>query len=1211
MADTSEKRKKKPDPNRVQRQASDPKVSVWVSASAGTGKTKVLTDRVLRLLLDGAKPEDILCMTFTNAGASVMKNRIRQVLSQWATCPEKTLEASVRKLSGKKPTIADKKRARQLFAEFLETPGGMQIQTIHSFSQSLIRRFPIETGIPPYFDVLDDQTSQELLRDAQAEILNKVRLNKKSALAKAVSLITPEVGEEDFVSLIGSITYRRDQVKNIISDHGGIKKTIHAVYDYLGAEYGSNARAIKEQIFDNAGYKGHAPHRSSLQEAADLMVAGSAADQEKAYVIQEWLNSTPAERMEIYDDYLNVFLTAKGEKRKRFATKQCGEASSILETEAHRLVQGVEAVKTTNVANGTEALLVLSNAILQSYERRKKEQNLLDYDDLIYYANKLLEDDGATAWALRKLNGNLSHVLVDEAQDTNPAQWQIVANITREFFNGKGRAKRSGKTMFVVGDEKQSIYSFQRADPEEFSRRKKFFAEQVKKAGGQWRSVDMEVAFRSSPAIMNVVDAVFKNPEAADGLTFDNKTEIKHDPFRQGQSGTVEVHPVRKYQGQKPIEPWSLPLEMEDIDDPSVELAETMADQIKEWLDNGQNLKSRKRAISPSDIMILVRRRSAFVDHMVRALKKRDVPVAGADRMSLRDQIAVMDLVALAEVMVLPTDDYKLACLLKSPLIGMTDQDLEKIAIGRKTSLWQALEQKALSAKENTDLFKRSFDYLSTMKKTMDAERPYEFYSEVLMKACPADDGSGLYAMYSRLGFEAEDPIVEFLNAIERFERTHSPSLQGFLSWLEAGQAEVKRVAENEPENPKVHIMTIHGAKGLEAPIVMLPDTTGIPADNTRTRPKLLWPFDDRKILLWVPRAELENTKFSEEREKLEKERDREYHRLLYVAMTRAEDHLHVYGYQNKKNRNPQCWYDLIREGMVSNMGDKAQLIDPDAEGNTPEEDQTVKHEVTQTARPRPDGLKPVEKKRRVGVPLWARTLPEKGATLVKKFKPSQGAKQETNDNQYVPRTSSPFKSKPDRYHAKVGTLVHELLQYLPNVAEDKWDDAATKYLSKPVWEITKTDQQEIKKSVMGVLRDEEFGHLFGPRSRPEVNLTGMIEKDGENQRLAGQIDRLVVGEKTIWIVDYKNSMHIPQNIEDISETYLIQLGAYRQALKQIYPGKQIKCALLWTREAKMQTVPAKLLDQVCRKHKIKGVKMQAASPAPRVIQSKNRRPKI
>lgn len=1208
----------RPDPNVVQRQASDPLASVWVTASAGTGKTKVLTDRVLRLMLSGTKPDEVLCLTFTKAAASLMTNRIRDELSTWATCDDAVLQERLTKLTGRKPEAETVTRARQLFAEFLDSAGGMRIQTIHSFSQSLLRRFPIESGIPPYFDVMDDQTSAQMLRDSQADVLRQAQRQPNSKLAEAVNLVTPEMSEDDFSALVNELTYRRGQLLSIFTASGGLENTVDEVYKTLKAPRGTDARQMNAELNSDDGLHGDAPDIDALEHAADILAAGSATDLEKAKMIKAWILH-PEQRQELFWDYASVFLTQDREMRKRLTTKASAGAQEIMEQEARRLMDGIEQISTMNVARGTESILRLSSAILDKYSEKKRSLNLLDYDDLVHNANKMMNQDNAAAWVLQKLPGNLKHILVDEAQDTNPDQWQLVAAIAREFFNGPGRKPSKDNTIFVVGDEKQSIFSFQRADPKEFALRKKFFADLVKQSGGKWREVEMEIAFRSSPAITQAVDAVFANPEAADGLFFEGEADtkqVRHTPFRKGQAGLVEVHPVVKGAEEAPLKPWSLPLQMENAKDPAGDLAENIAEQIKGWLDSGEQLESRKRPINPADILILVRRRSEFVDDMVRALKKRDIPVAGADRMSLRAQIAVMDLVALGESLLFPKDDYKLASVLKCPLIGMNDQQLEDLAVGRSGDLWSALTAKAAAAPaEEKNIYREAFDYLSKLKATFNTERPYEFYSSVLMNGCPANPKSGLNAMYQRLGFEAEDPLVEFLNAVERFEKNHVASLQGFLTWLDAGEAEVKREINLNPETPRVHIMTVHGAKGLEAPIVILPDTTGLPEDNARARPKFLWPEGNRTVPLWVARSDLESKGFAAERERAELERDREFRRLLYVAMTRAGDRLYVHGYQNADRRSEKSWYSLIKTGLQQFLPGTEEVDAAPANDNkslkdgfnkatnpaqaTPEEatpvpEKVLRFKVKQTARPQNDGVKPLGKARAVGIPVWARTVPEQTGPKVKKFRPSEY--KQSNDHFSAP---SPLEAETETYYRKLGTVIHELFEFLPSLPPEEREAAARKHLSKPAWALNERDQEASARQVMKILNDPEFGALFGPNSRAEVSITGHFDQAGEKQLMSGQIDRLVVDDKTVLIVDFKNAGKVPETVEEVSHKYIVQLASYRMALQQIYPDKQIKCALLYTREAKLMPLPNNKLAAALRGIKLKPHGKKAA-PKPK-----------
>ncbi|MDD9900690.1 MAG: double-strand break repair helicase AddA [Alphaproteobacteria bacterium] len=1160
------------DPSVPQRHASDPKASVWVTASAGSGKTKVLTDRTLRLMLDGVEPDQLLCLTFTKAAAAVMTIRIRDELSIWASCPEPELKKRLKNLTGETPDTKQIRKARKLFTAFLDADGGAQIQTIHAFAQKMLHRFPIESGIPPYFDVMDDQTAADMLRQAQADVLRRAQDEPDTPLAKAVRIITPEVAEDDFNTLINTLTARRGQLLAIFADQGGVDQTTRNVYNWLGTPEGLTGKNLIQQLNSAIGINGRAPDFEALNNAADILATGSDTDRERATIIKAWLLN-PETREDIFTDYAATFLKADGTPRKSLATKKAAFAEPALRIEAERLVKGLDTIATANLAENTESLLRLTAAILENYEARKRAHNLLDFDDLVHRANRMMREDHAGAWILQKLPGDLKHILIDEAQDTNPDQWHLVSAIAQEFFKGPTVKNAKDRTIFAVGDEKQSIFSFQRADPKEFENRRRLFGNLVNEAGGDWREVELRVAFRSSPAVTEAVDAVFDNPEATDGLFIDSEGQnkkVRHTPFRTGQAGLVELHPLIRPKEKMEPEPWSLPLTREDAPHPAADLADNIADKIKGWLDKGEKLESRGRAISPADIMILVRRRTEFVDHMISALKKRDIPVAGADRMALRTQIAVMDLTALGDCLLFPKDDYKLACVLKSPLVGMNDTQLEEIAARRKDDLWSSLATKA--AEDGADpLFKEAHSYLEELKAHVNDKRPYEFYANVLTDACPAGE-SGMAAIYSRLGAEAEDPVTEFLNAAERFSKNHVPTLQGFLSWLEAGEAEVKREISLNPDAPRVHIMTTHGAKGLEAPIVILPDTTGVPADNARTRPRFLWPDEGRPVPLWAPRKDLENDVFRQQREKAEKDRDREYRRLLYVAMTRAADRLYVFGHHGERKLDPQSWYGLIEKGFKEKLTHRA----------TQDKNGVIRLTVPQTAAPVPDGMKPATRRKKTIVPAWAKSAPKTAAPVMPKFTPSAAM-----DRQDVPAARSPLDDHHESYLQKLGTIVHSLFEFLPDVENDKREEAAKKYLSKPAWKLTPKEQERTLKSVLATLNDPEFGTLFGNNSLPEVSIAGYIEHDGRKEMMNGQIDRLVVDGDTVLIVDYKNSRRVPKATADIDEKHIIQMAAYRLAVQQIYPDKNVKCALLYTRKAQLMPLATADMDAACQKAKI------------------------
>ena len=667
------------DPNVLQRLASDPESSVWVGASAGTGKTKVLTDRVLRLMLAGTDPSRILCLTFTKAAAAEMANRIPDRLSVWAVAEEDRLRANLHALTGHEPSRGEVVAARRLFARVLDTAGGMKIQTIHAFCQSLLRRFPLEAGLAPNFEVMDDRTAEELLAEAKQSVLLAGRYEPGGMLSGAVDLLTGSVSEDEFNELLASLTAERGRLKRILDAQGGLEPAIAALRAGLRVADGETdltvlSRACAAGAVDETG----------LRRACATLATGTKTDVERGIGIQSWLDGDEQRRLRGWTDYLSVYLTSEGEPRKALMTKKPSEADpmalEILQREAARLVAIMEERRRVAVAAHTSALLVLGEALLGRYQRLKDARGVLDFDDLILAASSLLTGGAgadACAWVLFKLDGGLDHVLIDEAQDTNPEQWAVVSAIAEEFFAGLGARDDRVRTLFVVGDDKQSIFSFQRADPAEFARMRRHFDAKVNAANRTWRIVDLQTSFRSVGAVLAAVDKIFAGGLARDGVA-GPEVEVRHVAHRRGMAGRVEIWPLVSPQDAADPDPWSLPLEPEQADKPVARLARTMADRIARWLADGEMLVSRNRPLRPGDIMVLVRSRDQFVGHLVRALKDIGVPVAGVDRMVLTEQLAVMDLMALARFLVLPEDDLNLAILLKSPLVGLSEEQDRK-----------------------------------------------------------------------------------------------------------------------------------------------------------------------------------------------------------------------------------------------------------------------------------------------------------------------------------------------------------------------------------------------------------------------------------------------------------------------------------------------------------------------------------------------------
>ena len=1144
------------DPRRDQRPAADPRASVWVAASAGTGKTSVLTDRVLALLLAGTPPTRILCLTFTKAAAAEMANRIGERLGRWTTAPDHELAKEISDLVGETPRDDTLERARRLFARVVDAPGGLGIETIHAFCQSLLRRFPLEAGVVPHFQVMDERSAAELMDRARDEILLSARRGVDEALAAVLCEVTSHVQEEEFRELMAGLAKERGRLARLVARPKGLESAIAAVYRRLGLGPGERPEAIVA-----AACQASAFDDGALGAAVAALARGSAKDKERAAVIAGWL-ADAAGRAAMLPGYRKVFLTEKGEARSTLATKAvleaAPEAERALRAEAERLVALDERRNAAIIAGATAALLTLGGALLAAYERHKAVEALLDYDDLILETRRLLESRGAD-WVLYKLDKGLDHILIDEAQDTNPDQWRVIALLAEEFFAGEG-AREERRTIFAVGDAKQSIFSFQRADPAAFNEMRRHFAARVKAAGGAWRSMALERSFRSTPAVLRAVDAVFARPEAADGVGRADEA-IRHAAFRQGRAGLVEMWPVVTPRERMGLEPWSPPLRREPVDSPPARLAACIAARIKRWLLEGEPLPSKARPIRAGDIMVLVRRRTVFVEELVRALKAAGVPVAGIDRMVLTDQLAVMDLMALARFLLLPEDNLALASVLKSPLIGLDEEQLFNLAYGRGTrTLWQELARRA----DEDPAFAAAHAYFAGLLARVDFLRPYELFAAVLGTPGVAAAKSGRHRIIARLGPEAEEPLDELLALALGYERAHVPSLERFLRWAESGRAEIKRDPEASARD-EVRVMTVHGAKGLEAPIVILPDTMQAPRES----PRLLW-LDGEEAgspggFLWPPRRAHEETVAATLRAEANRKRDQEYRRLLYVAMTRAQDRLYVCGWRGAKEAPPDGWYNLVRDGLAGIAepfvfdcsreipegwaGEGLRLVSP----------QEVVAEREHRGPDLPENQEPL--------PLWARDPPPPEPLPARPLAPSRPPEEE-------PAVHSPLGTD-EGLRFRRGLIVHRLLEALPELAPAKRAAACRRYLARPTHGLSNAEREELAVETLAVLADPAFAPLFGPGSRPEVALTGLVN----GSVISGQVDRLLVTPEEVLVVDYKTNRPPPAAVEGVAALYLRQMAAYRALLRAIYPGRRVRAALLWTEGARLMPLPDGLLD--------------------------------
>ena len=1130
-----------------QRQASDPAVSAFVAASAGSGKTKLLTDRMLRLMLGGAAPNRIQCLTFTKAAAAEMSLRLQHRLGRWVTLDDDALDEELQSLLVP-PSDRARSDARALFAQVLDLPGGMRIGTIHAFCQSLLRRFPLEAAISPHFRLVEDADARSAMEQAREGVLAAAPADELRDLAGLVNA-------EGFGRLVAMLDARRNELAPALA----------MAEPRLAA---AMRRAVGVNARDDASLLAAAvewPERDAVAAAMRLAQAhGSPVVQQRAERMLGWLGLPPELRQEHWAEWLAELLTSAGGPRAtsafaaaRLAAKH-PEIIELMVAEQARVLAIEDSRRALRVAAASTALLLLAAPVLEAYDRRKTDGGLLDYGDLIGRTSQLLRDPGA-AWVLYKLDGGVDHLLLDEVQDTAPEQWQIAHRLTEEFFAGLGAAAEEGRhrTFFAVGDPKQSIYSFQGADPAEFERSRAQMASRVGPV--DWRDVTLDVSFRSTPPVLALVDAVFADPVAAKGVADDGP--LRHFADRAGMAGRVELWPLTPVPESPDAPPWTVPERNLGLVSAPQRLADALAGWIAGQIRAGVQLESRGRPLTPGDILVLVRRRNDFAQSLVRALKARGVPVAGLDRLVLGEQAAVQDMLALCDAVLLPDDDLAVACVLTSPLGGLDDDDLMRLSIGRPGTLWEALRTRAAER----PAWQQAWGLLSALQARADFVTPHALIAEALGPL------GGRARLLARLGAEASEPLDELLNAAMAYTATHAPSLQGFVHWLRRSGAEVKREAEGA--GGTVRIMTVHGAKGLQAPLVILPDTTGLPPKDE----PFGWRTDPQTgvtLPLWSPRKELRCAAVDEARAAEQARQMQEYNRLLYVALTRAEDQLLICGWEARKGVAQESWYRIVERAFHALNGRSA----PFAAVTNPWEGEHLTHETGQTASA--SGTAPQSLGSAPPLPDWAGCAPgwQPHAPPPEPAVPVPLAPSRPDGAGFgpVPRSASPLLSRDDPSRRFLrGKLVHTLLQHLPDLPEAARPAAAAAYLHHGGFDLTEDAAAELAGQVMAVLAHPELAPLFGPTGRAEQPLTGLIG----SAVITGVVDRMAVLPNEVIVADYKTNRTAPADVANTPVMYLRQLAAYRAVLRGIYPDRTVRCALVWTEQAAVVPIPQALLD--------------------------------
>lgn len=1092
-----------------QHDAADPARSTWLTANAGSGKTRVLTDRVARLLLAGVDPQHILCLTYTKAAASEMQNRLFGSLGGWAMLGDAELAEALAKLG--EPGPHDLSHARTLFARAIETPGGLKIQTIHAFCAAILRRFPLEAGVSPQFAEIDDGQA----RDLRAQVMDALALHRPEVVAALADRFTGE----DFDALSAEIVTHQDRFAGEPSD----------LRDAFGLAQGDTEETLAARVF--LGGEG-----ALLARLTEVLSHGSssdlrAADRLRGLGTPPGLTDLPAlEHLFLFGEKAKAPF---GSKAGAFPTKAgrlaLGPDIDALDAFMDRVADARETRLALAALDRSQALHTFARAFLPAYADAKAQRGWLDFDDLIRRTRALLSDSAAASWVLYRLDGRIEHILVDEAQDTSPAQWDVIGRLAEEMTSGDdGGTPRS---LFVVGDRKQSIYSFQGADAAAFDRMRAHFEDRLS-AGPGLSTLQLEYSFRSSAAILSAVDHTMA---AAGGLGEDSA----HLAFHDARPGRVDLWPV--IPPSETVDPghWSDPVDLPGSSHHSVVLANRIAEAVRQMVDSGTApAKNGRRRIGPGDILILVQGRNALFHNIIRACKTAGLDVAGADRLKLAAELAVKDLIALLSFLALPEDDLSLAAALRSPLFGLTEAQLFDLAARREERfLWAELRARRQDFPDTVAL-------LADLASDADFLRPYELLDRILTRH------RGRARLLARLGIEAEDGIDALLTQTLTYERQHVPSLTGFLAWYASEAVEVKRRPEGAGD--KLRVMTVHGAKGLEAPIVILPDTLRI--DRDRAGEVLV--TGDGTALWTQPKAESPGALTAAREAKARADRE-ERQRLLYVAMTRAESWLIVCG-AGERPAKGGTWYDHVEAGLRAAGAET--LPTPEGEGLRLLHGDWGAGEIAKSAS---DVTIPAEVAdwMRIPVPTPARPDPP--------LSPSDlgGAK------------ALPGAAGLDEERALTrGIRLHRLLEVLPSEPSEDWDGIAVAELA----DVEAEERSALLAEAREVLTKPSLAPLWSPDALVEVEISAELPELG-GRRIVGAIDRLIVGPDRVLAIDFKSNATVPARPEDTPSGILRQMGAYAAALARIYADRPVETAILWTRTATLMPLPHDIVRQALR----------------------------
>ena len=1127
-------------------QASDPKTSAFVTANAGSGKTSTLVGRVARLLLHGVRPEAVLCVTYTKAAAAEMQRRLFETLGGWAVMPDERLAEELVRLG---ETTDDLPGARRLFAKALETPGGLKIQTLHAFCEKLLRRFPLEAGVSPGFTVLEDVAAREVSAKARDGLARLALAAPGHAVALAYAHFAVELDLGAFESLLKTFEVERRAVEAYVGAFDDFEAAAADVWRVCGFDAPEDAEEIERDVAacDWAAWRKAIPPLLAGKKTDVALGQGMArlAEQEAGSFAEVW----------------GLFSTAKGEPTKTMGTQGLEPwLREWLTQEQARLHGACQRVRAARVAVDTVHALTLARAYAALYEGEKSARGALDFPDLIDRTASLLTERADAAWVLYKLDGGIDHVLLDEAQDTAPEQWAILQALTGEFFAGAGAvfgARALERTVFAVGDEKQSIYSFQGADPAQLLDQTRAYGARANDAGAAFEVVPLIESWRSTPEVLTFVDAVLADREVLFAMSPSGDDVIAHVPRREAGFGCVDLWPLEQDIKREAPDAWDDPVDAEAEETARKRLARRIAEEVRRLTGLGgapgdaviDKDTHQPRPATPGDILVLVRKRDSTFEEIIRALKREKVSVAGADKLVLSRHIVFADILALIRLCLFPADDLTLAALLRSPFCSLDEESLYDLAQPRgKARLWTELQRR----RGERPQWNEAARFFLRMMDLSRARTPFGFLGRMLSER-DAAGCSMRQRILTRLGHEAEDALDEVLAQALKAEGRGIYDLERFAAALERSEVEVKR--ELEGAGGAVRVMTVHGAKGLEAPIVFLPDATGKPAQVKGGFMKT-----EAGGFLFAPRKGEDCEASAKARVFEEGRQASEQLRLLYVALTRARDRVVIAGRLpgNVSAVDPASWYARVQTAYGR----------PEIALRTRALDKGVRF----GADPAPAPAVSTLVRRRPRLCLSGALAPPSRSPP-----PPSMPRLRTSPTALEHRQPLHWTAPDGLGRFRRGEVIHQLLEMLSELPRASWEDAARRLLAK-ARDLDQAQRAEMAAAAFGVLSDPVFAEVFGPSSRAEAAVAGGAPDLPPDLRISGRVDRMVVTDERVLVVDFKTNRPSPDIIEIAHPAYITQMAIYVAVLRAIYPGRRVEAALVWTDGPKLMPVPENMV---------------------------------